>query len=55
MLTKLLKGDQSSLQFGLSLHPHPFLVYASSEGSDETVHTQNLPCICEINLREAHL
>ena len=26
------------LQFGLSLHLHPYFVYGSSEGSDESAH-----------------
>ena len=33
-----LSSENRGLYFGLSLHPHPYFVSASSKGSDETVY-----------------
>ena len=37
-----LSSGSCSLNFGLSLHSLPYLVYVSSKGSDETAHMCSL-------------
>ena len=34
--------EARGLKFGLSLHLHPYFVYASTEGSGESVHMHRL-------------
>ena len=37
-----LSSGARSLNFGMGLHSHQFFVYASSKGSDKTVHLHSL-------------
>ena len=39
-----ISSEAGGLKFGLSLHPHPYFVYASSKGSGKTV------CMCRLVL-----
>ena len=38
----LSSGDRS-INFGLSLHPHPYILYASIEGSGYSAHNADSP------------